>query len=137
MTLSELTPDKTLATLLDKQVMVEEKPIRAYANAERSNDNIGEDFLEVRYNGNIQSKTQPIGYYEGNLALAIYSLANSDNTAKKTRMYRILEQVEKRVNGIVADGIFFKLSANPITPVTIDSQTGYGYMVLNLQWHTT
>lgn len=137
MTLSELTPDKTLATLLDKQVLVEGKPIRAYAAAQRPNDYLNDDFLEVLYNGNIRSITRPIGHYEGNLALAINSLSNSDNTAKKDRMYRILEQVEKLVNGIVADGIYFELSANPITPITINTQTGYGYMALNIQWHTT
>lgn len=137
MKLSELAPDKTLATMLDKQVLVEEKPIRAYAAAERPNDNLGEDFLEVLYNGNVQSLTRPIGNFNGNLALAIYSLANSDNTAKKNRMRRILEQVETLVDGITSDGIYFALTANPITPVTINQDTGYGMMVLNIQWHTT
>lgn len=137
MKLSALEPDKTLATILDKQIIVEDKPIRAYANAERSNDNLGTDFIEVLYNGNPQSLTQPIGYYEGDIALVIYSLANTDNTAKKNRMRRILEQVEKLVDGVAADYIFFKLSANPITPAKIDSQTGYGVMALNLEWHTT
>lgn len=137
MKLSALAPDITLATLLDKRVMVEDKPIRAYAAAERPNDNLGDDFLEAYYNGNIESITRPIGHYKGNIALAIYSLANSDSTAKKNRMRRILEQIETLVDGLSADGIFFELSANPITPITINEQTGYGYMVLNIQWHTT
>lgn len=136
MKLSELAPDETLAALLDKQILVEDKPIRAYANAEMPNDNLGDDFIEVIYNGNIRSVTRPIGHYEGNLALAIYSLANSDNTAKKSRMRRILQQVEALVNGIVSDGIFFALSANPITPVTVNTQTGFGMMALNIEWHT-
>lgn len=137
MKLSELTPDKTLATLLDKQILVEDKPIRAYADAERPNDNLGTEFLEIYYNGNIQSLTRPIGHYKGNLALAIYSLANSDSTANKICMRRILEQVETLVDGVSADGIFFELSATPITPVTVNPQSGYGMMVLNIEWHTT
>lgn len=137
MKLSELAPDKTLSMLLDKQIMVEDKPIRAYANAERPNDNLGTEFLEVYYNGNIQSLTHPSGHYKGNLALGIYSLANSDNTANKICLHRILEQVETLVTNTSSDGIFFSLSAIPITPVTVNTQNGYGYMVLNIEWHTT
>ncbi len=142
MTLAELTPDSALAALLNEQVIVytgyESRPIRCYEQAKMPNKGLADEFIAIRTNGVITSRTKPFGLYVGNLALTIYCKSNTDGTAKTNRLRQMVAQCELIVNGKVSDGFFFELDAtNVITPPTVNLTTGYATTILNVAWRTT
>lgn len=143
MRISDLNPDSVLAELLDMKVQVqtdenEFHDVRAYANAERPDNNLGKEFIEITLNGNTQSITQPMGQFRGSLVLSVYCESNPDNTAKKKRVASMLEQIEAIVSGKTSQGYHFSYSPNNvITPTTVSSGIGYSITVLNIDWHTT
>lgn len=143
MTLADLTPDIALAALLDGKVEVqtsatEKYAIRCYEQAKQPNKGLADEFLTVENNGVITSVTKPRGLYYGNLMLFLNCKANADNTAKTARLRQMAAQCEMAIDGKSADGFFFELdAANVITPPTVNLQTGYAAMILNVAWHTT
>lgn len=143
MTLSELTPDMVLATLLDGKVEVQtsatkKSAIKVYAQAEQPQNGLGNEFISVFYNGTVRSITRPLGVFRGNLALTLYCKSNSDGTAKRKRIASMIEQAVEFVNGKTSHGFFFELNpASVITPTTVNLTNGYATTVLNVEWHTT
>ena len=142
MNLSELTPDTTLAALLDGKLVVRIsatnlRTLRAYAQAEQPQTRLGNEFISIMANGSIRSITRPLGVFRGNLALTLYCKANSDGTAKRKRIASMIAQTVELVNCKVADGFFFELApANVITPTTVNLTNGYATTVLNVEWST-
>lgn len=141
--LANLTPDTVLASLLDKVVTVqtsetESHSIRAYADEGKPNVGLGNEFVEVAWNGSARSLTSPLGVFRGYLALSIYVKAQTDGRAKKKLVRQIIAQCEELVNGKTSQGFFFKLDpTNAITPTTVNPTTGYSTTVLNVKWHVT
>lgn len=142
-TIADLTPDTALATLLDNIVKVQASEtashiIRAYADEEKPNVGLGDEFIEVDWNGSARSLTRPLGVFRGNLALSIYVKTQTDGRAKKKLVRQIISQCEELVNGKVNDGFYFEFDAtNVITPTTVNLTSGYSTTVLNVSWRVT
>ena len=143
MTLAELTPDVALAALLNEKVEVQTSAtskyaIKAYEQAKMPNKGLADEFLTVQSNGVISSWTNPIGQFNGNLALTLYCKANADGTAKTARLKQMIGQCVELVDRKSSHGFFFKLDpTNVITPPTVNLTTGYATTVINVTWHTT
>ena len=102
-TLSQLHPDKALKDLLDGNVEIaisssESRIAKVYGQGERPNTNLGDEFIDVLYNGAIRAMTKPMSVYRGNLAITLYCKAQSDGTSKSNRLNSMLSQVESLVN---------------------------------------
>lgn len=142
-TLADLTPDIVIASLLDKVVTVqtsatESHVIRAYADEDKPNVGLGDEFIEVDWNGSARSLTRPLGVFRGNLALSIYVKTQTDGRAKKKLVRQIIAQCEELVNGNVSDGFYFEFDPmNVITPTTVNLTSGYSTTVLNVSWRVT
>ena len=142
-TLSQLHPDKALKDLLDGNVEIaisssESRIAKVYGQGERPNTNLGDEFIDVLYNGTIRAMTKPMSVYRGNLAVTLYCKAQSDGTSKSNRLNSMLSQVESLVNNKASGKFFFKINpSNVITPMTYNSATGYTTITINIEWNTT
>ena len=139
MNLSELNPDIALKSLLDGKVKVgsDARILEVYAQGMQPDSGIGTDFITIIYNGGVSSWTEPIGQFDGNLALIISCKMNSNGTIKQPYMSKIVAQCVELVNRRKSQGFFFKLDRdNVITPPTPNYTTGYATTALNVAWHT-
>lgn len=142
-TLADLNPDVALSALLDGKVTVktsdtESHTIRAYADEERPNKNLSDEFIDVEWNGGAQSLTEYPALFKGNLMLTIWCKAHNDGRAKKKLVRQIVSQVAPLVHRKVSQGFVFSLySTNVITPTTTNLTTGYSTTILNVEWHVT
>lgn len=141
--LSQLEPDKALKDLLDGKVEIaisssESRVAKVYRQGERPNTGLGDEFIDVLYNGTIRAMTKPLGVYRGNLAITLYCKAQSDGTAKFNRISSMLSQVETLVSDKSSGKYVFKIPLNNvIVPMSYNASTGYMTMVLNIEYHTT
>ena len=141
--LSQLQPDKALKDLIDDNIFIalspsESRIAKVYRQGERPIDDVGEEFIDVLYNGAIRAMTKPLGAYRGNLAVTLYCQAQSDGTAKFNRINSMVRQVELLVNDKVSGKFYFTITPNNvITPISYNSTTGYMMMVMNVEFHTT
>lgn len=141
--IADLNPDVALAALLDGKVSVQTSAtqshtIRAYADEERPNKNLADEFIDVEWNGGAQSLTNPLGLFRGNLAVVIWCKAQTDGRAKKKLVKQIVGQVAELVCGKTSQGFFFDFNPdNVITPTTTNLTTGYSTTILSVGWHTT
>jgi hypothetical protein len=132
--LSEIRADLALKALLEGNVKLNDDEIEVYGQYEMPNKGVGSDFIRIYYNGNPKALTKPIGFFSGNLAVAVYCESNTNNTAKRNRMNYIVSQIEELANEKESEGYFFELSPTPITPITVSDTTGYGLTTLNFEW---
>lgn len=143
MTLADLTPDVALAALLNEKVEVQTSAtskyaIKAYEQAKMPNKGLADEFLTVQSNGVINSRTNPLGLFYGNLALTLYCKANADNTAKTARLKQMISQCVELVDCKTSQVFFFKLPPdNVITPPYVNPTNGYATTTINVAWHTT
>lgn len=140
MTISELNPDVALKALLNGKVTVgtDAKIVKVYAQGEQPNTGVDADYITVISNGVITSWTNPIGQFNGNLALSINCKLNTDRTVKLRRMRKLVEQCVELVDRKTSRGFFFDFNPiNVITPPTPNDTTGYASTIVNVAWHTT
>lgn len=140
MNVSKLNPDMALKSLLDGKVKVDSdaRTVEVYAQGLQPNTGVGTDFITILYNGTVSSWTEPIGEFDGNLALTISCRMNSNGTIKQPHMSKIVAQCVKLINRKKSQGIFFSLDKdNVLTPPTPNYTTGYATTALNVAWHTT
>lgn len=143
MKLSELKPDAMLAALLKDKVKVqvsktESRIVKAYADGERPNVNLADEFIDVVWNGAARSLTEPLGLFTGNLALTIQVKTYPDGRTNKIVTQRILGQVYDIVEHATEGRYHYTLRAdNVVMPLTTNNSTGYSSMTINVQWHTT
>lgn len=141
--ISDLNPDTVLAGLLDNNIKVqtsatESHTIRAYADEDRPNKNLADEFIDVEWNGGAQSLTEDPALFRGNLMLTIWCKAQTDGRAKKKLVKQIVSQVAPLVHRKVSQGFVFTFDpANVITPTTTNLTTGYSTTILNVEWHVT
>lgn len=141
--IADLNPDVALAALLDGKVSVHTSAtdihtIRAYADEERPNKNLADEFIDVEWNGGARSLTNPLGLFRGNIALVIWCKAQTDGRAKKKLVKQIVSQVAPLVHRKVSQGFVFTFDpTNVITPTTTNLTTGYSTTILNVEWHVT
>ena len=142
-TIADLNPDAVLAALLDGKVSVQTSKtashtIRAYADEERPNKNLADEFIDVEWNGGAQSLTEDPALFKGNLMLTIWCKAQTDGRAKKKLVKQIVSQIAPLVHLAVAGGYVFRFDPSQvITPTTTNLTTGYSTTILNVEWHTT
>ena len=110
---SKIRPDLALKSILDKQIVLQKSAtesvaIKTYAQGEKPNTELDDEFIEIQFNGAIRSKTKPIGVLSGNLIVAIYVKSYEDGSVFQYRVDSILEQLEQKVSGLTVDGFFFK-----------------------------
>lgn len=141
--IADLNPDVALAALLDGKVSVQTSAtdshtIRAYADEERPNKNLADEFIDVEWNGGAQSLTEAPALFKGNLMLTIWCKAQTDGRAKKKLVKQIVSQVAPLVHRKVSQGFVFTFDpTNVITPTTTNLTTGYSTTILNVEWHVT
>lgn len=139
---SKIRPDLALKSILDKQIVLQKSAtesvaIKTYAQGEKPNTELDDEFIEIQFNGAIRSKTKPIGVLSGSLIVAIYVKSYEDGSVFQYRVDSILEQLEQKVSGLTVDGFFFSLNLdNIITPTTVNITSGYSATILNVKWHT-
>lgn len=141
--IADLNPDAVLAKLLDNKIKVQTSvtqshTIRAYADEERPNKNLADEFIDVEWNGGAQSLTEDPALFKGNLMLTIWCKAQTDGRAKKKLVKQIVSQVAPLVHRKVSQGFVFTFDpTNVITPTTTNLTTGYSTTILNVEWHVT
>lgn len=134
-------PDKALKGILEGKVTVvaghyEEYKIIVYAHGEMPTDKLPDEFIRIEHNGSIKTRTNPIGYLYGNLAVTVYVKAQSNGVVKNNRIDSILEQLQD-IDGAVSEGFHFRLSPdNIIAPTYIDPSSNFSLTVINVEWHT-
>ena len=134
-------PDKALKGILEGKVTVvaghyEEYTIKVYAHGEMPTDKLPDEFIRIEHNGSIKTRTNPIGYLYGNLAVTVYVKAQGNGVVKNNRIDSILEQLQD-IDGAVSQGFHFRLSPdNIIAPTYIDPSSNYSLTVINIEWHT-
>lgn len=141
--IADLNPDVALAALLDGKVTVrtsatQSHTIRAYDDESRPNKGVGDEWVDVEWNGGAQSLTEDPALFKGNLMLTIWCKAQTDGRAKKKLVKQIVAQIAPLVHLAVAGGYVFRFDpTNVITPTTTNLTTGYSTTILNVEWHTT
>ena len=141
--IADLNPDAVLAKLLDNKIKVQTSAtqshtIRAYADEERPNKNLADEFIDVEWNGGALSLTEDPALFKGNLMLTIWCKAQTDGRAKKKLVKQIVSQVAPLVHRKVSQGFLFTFDpTNVITPTTTNLTTGYSTTILNVEWHVT
>lgn len=134
-------PDKALKGILEGKVTVvaghyEDRIISVYAHGEMPTDKLPDEFIRIERNGSIKTRTNPIGYLYGNLAVTVYVKAQNNGVVKNNRIDSILEQLQG-IDGAVSEGFHFRLSPdNIIAPTYIDPSSNYSLTVINIEWHT-
>ena len=134
-------PDKALKVILEGKVTVvaghyEDRIISVYAHGEMPTDKLPDEFIRIERNGSIKTRTNPIGYLYGNLAVTLYVKAQNNGVVKNNRIDSILEQLQG-IDGAVSEGFHFRLSPdNIIAPTYIDPSSNYSLTVINVEWHT-
>lgn len=142
-TIADLNPDVVLASLLDGKVTVQTSAtkshaIRAYGDGERPNKGVGDEFIEVAWNGGARSLTEDPALFRGNLLLTIWCKAQTDGRAKKKLVRQIVGQVAPLVHRRVREGFVFTFDpSNVITPTTTNLTTGYSTTILNVEWRVS
>lgn len=106
-----------------------------YAQGERPNTGLPDEYVEILYNGSPRAKTLDFSILRGNLAVAIVCKTKSDGSLKSTRISQILRDVEELVSGQRSGDFFYRITTgNIFTPSSVDSTTGYSTLVVNVQW---
>lgn len=143
-TIADLNPDVALAALLDGKVTVQTSAtqshaIRAYGDEERPNKGVGDEFIDVEWNGGARSLTEDPALFRGNLLLTVWCKAQTDGRAKKKLVRQIVAQVADAIYRVPTSGGFhFRFDpTSVITPTTTNLTTGYSTTILNVEWHVT
>lgn len=143
MTIADITPDIALAKLLDGKIKVQTSAtqshtIRAYDDESRPNKGLGDEWVDVEWNGPAQSLTEDPALFRGNLLLTVWCKAQTDGRAKKKLVRQIIAQIQPLVHRKVSQGFVFAFDPSQvITPTTTNLTTGYSTTILNVEWHVT
>lgn len=139
---SELKADIELQNLLKGKVFVvneegTELPVTVYTDGERSGLNVPDDFIDVMYSGIIRAIDVPMGFVKGYLVVTLYVKLNPDNTIKKNRVSKILEQFDSILAKCQTEHFCYEYANDDfITPTTAYTSIGYSTTILTLKWHT-
>lgn len=142
MNISEITPDLILAEMLKEKVVINVSATKThtlpiYGIGEQPNKGLADEFIAIGINGNIASRTEPIGLCFGYIAMVIFCKSNSDNTIKKNRIGAIIDKCQALISRKAHKGFFFEFDrTNIITPTTNRIADGYSVTILNIKWHS-
>ena len=139
-TIADIAPDIVLAKLLDNKIKVQTSAtqshtIRTYDDESRPNKGVGDEWVDVEWNGVARSLTDDPALFRGNLLLTVWVKPQPDGRAKKTIVRQIVSQIAPRVHLAVAGGYVFRFDPSQvITPTTTNLTTGYSTTILNVEW---
>ena len=139
-TIADITPDIVLAKLLDNKIKVQTSAtqshtIRTYDDESRPNKGVGDEWVDVEWNGVARSLTDDPALFRGNLLLTVWVKAQPDGRAKKKIVRQIVSQIAPLVHLAVAVGYVFRFDPSQvITPTTTNLTTGYSTTILNVEW---
>lgn len=140
-TIADINPDQALAKLLDKKVKVQTSAtqshtIRCYGDGERPNKGLGDEFIEIGWNGSARSLTEEPALFRGNLLLTVWCKTFGDSRANKGRVREIVAQAAGAMNrALTSGGYVFRFDPTAvITPTTTNLTTGYSTTILNVEW---
>lgn len=139
-TIADIAPDIVLAKLLDNKIKVQTSAtqshtIRTYDDESRSNKGVGDEWVDVEWNGVARSLTDDPALFRGNLLLTVWVKAQPDGRAKKKIVRQIVSQITPLVHLAVAGGYVFRFDPSQvITPTTTNLTTGYSTTILNVEW---
>lgn len=139
-TIADIAPDIVLAKLLDNKIKVQTSAtqshtIRTYDDESRSNKGVGDEWVDVEWNGVARSLTDDPALFRGNLLLTVWVKAQPDGRAKKKIVRQIVSQIAPLVHLAVAGGYVFRFDPSQvITPTTTNLTTGYSTTILNVEW---
>ena len=139
-TIADITPDIVLAKLLDNKIKVQTSAtqshtIRTYDDESRPNKGVGDEWVDVEWNGVARSLTEDPTLFRGNLLLTVWVKAQPDGRAKKKIVRQIVSQIAPLVHLAVAGGYVFRFDPSQvITPTTTNLTTGYSTTILNVEW---
>lgn len=139
-TIADITPDIVLAKLLDNKIKVQTSAtqshtIRTYDDESRPNKGVGDEWVDVEWNGVARSLTDDPALFRGNLLLTVWVKAQPDGRAKKKIVRQIVSQIAPLVHLAVAGGYVFRFDPSQvITPTTTNLTTGYSTTILNVEW---
>lgn len=140
-TIADIAPDIVLAKLLDNKIKVQTSAtqshtIRTYDDESRPNKGVGDEWVDVEWNGVARSLTDDPALFRGNLLLTVWVKAQPDGRAKKKIVRQIVSQIAPLVHLAVAGGYVFRFDPSQvITPTTTNLTTGYSTTILNVEWH--
>lgn len=136
-------PDTALATILDSRIRVQTSAtqshtIRAYDDEGRANRGVGDEWVDVEWNGAARSLTEDPGPWRGSLAVAVWVKAQPDGRAKNKIVAQIIQQLLRMIHRRVAGGYVFTMDASEmITPTTVNVTTGYSVTALNVRYRSS
>ena len=139
-TIADIAPDIVLAKLLDNKIKVQTSAtqshtIRTYDDESRPNKGVGDEWVDVEWNGVARSLTDDPALFRGNLLLTVWVKAQPDGRAKKKIVCQIVSQIAPLVHLAVAGGYVFRFDPSQvITPTTTNLTTGYSTTILNVEW---
>ena len=139
-TIADIAPDIVLAKLLDNKIKVQTSAtqshtIRTYDDESRPNKGVGDEWVDVEWNGVARSLTDDPALFRGNLLLTVWVKAQPDGRAKKKIVRQIVSQIAPLVHLAVAGGYVFRFDPSQvITPTTTNLTTGYSTTILNVEW---
>lgn len=112
-------------------------PVEVYIGADRPLTGVGDDFIDISYNGDPRSVDIAMGVIRGSLVVSLFSKLNSDGTIKRNRVQKILEQFEDMVHHKTSEHFCYVMDLTRfITPTTANQSSGYSVTRLNVEWHT-
>jgi hypothetical protein len=134
---SDIHADIALKELFQGNVKVGEAQtdVPIYAENERPNIGLADDYIEIYNNGIITALTKPLGCFSGNLAVAICCKLLPDGAAATKRIKKLQRQIELLTQEKVSDGYYYEIdTTNVITPTTPNITTGYTTTIFNVSW---
>lgn len=135
---SEVRPDVELRDMLTDVISTDVDVIPVFADGDRYVNPVPEDFIDITFNGDPQSMTRDMFFMRGNLALSLFTRLFPDGSIRSSRVQKLLEQIESRVNGVVSANYFYRMDMRfPIVPTTANESAGYSQTTLNVEWQTT
>lgn len=134
---SELAVDTELKSLISGHILAGTTPVPVYANGEMPTGSLPDDFIEILYNGAVDSLTENHVVGRGYMAVAMSNKLYENGTVKIKRVKKLLEQFEGLVDKASSSHYFFKLTPDGfITPTTASQTSGYSHTILNVEWRT-
>lgn len=143
MNIGELIPDIALSELLDNKAEVklsatQIRKVRCYSDGRQPTKGLGEEFLDITWNGGAKSGIEGLGLWEGALLLCVYVKLLPDGTVNTPRVRQLLTQSEMLVHFKSHKGYFFNLNPSQVVMrTTPDPSSGYSATMVNVEWRTT
>lgn len=139
MKITDITPEKSLATLFKGQILVgtAHKVVPVFRAGEVPTDNEAEDFIIVEQNGTPRVYTHGMEVLSGYVMASYYTKLKADGTIRYARIDKILDQMQTVCADATDSKYFYELDRkNLVTTPTANYRMGYSYMRVNIHWHT-